>query len=233
MMTVYKKELSYYLNNPIGYIIVILFGIFANFLFVKDIFVVGSASLRPFFNFLPWLFVVFIPAISMRILSEEKRINTIETLLTLPISETQIVVAKFLAVLSLVFVGLLLTFGLPISLSFVSKLYLPEILVGYSGALLLAAAYVGISMYFSSQTKNQVVAFLASAIFLFVITVMSSDFVAPVLPKFVMDALTYFSPQYHLDNFIKGVIDARSLVYFVSLTALFLFFTVIDLKKRQ
>lgn len=233
MLTLYKKELSYYLNNPIGYIIVILFGIFANFLFVKDIFVVGSASLRPFFSFLPWLFVVFIPAISMRILSEEKRTNTIETLLTLPISETQIVLAKFLAVLTLVFVGLLLTFGLPIALSFVSKLYLPEILVGYSGALFLAAAYVGISMYFSSQTKNQVVAFLASAIVLFVITVMNSDFVAPVLPKFIMDALTYFSPLYHLDTFIKGVIDARSLVYFVSLTALFLFFTIIDLEKRQ
>src|SRR3989344_9699856 len=90
----YKKELNYYLNNPIGYIVVVLFAVFANFLFVKDIFVIGSVSLRPFFSFLPWLFLVFVPALTMRVLSEEKRINTIEVLLTLPISELQIVLAK-------------------------------------------------------------------------------------------------------------------------------------------
>ena len=95
MKNLYKKELNYYLNNPIGYIVVVLFAVFANFLFVKDIFVIGSASMRPFFSILPWLFLVFIPALSMRTLSEEKRVNSIEILLTLPVSETQVVLAKF------------------------------------------------------------------------------------------------------------------------------------------
>src|SRR3989344_5665671 len=108
MKNLYKKEIAYYLNNPIGYIVVILFAVFANFLFVKDIFVVGSASMRPFFSFLPWLFLVFVPALTMRILSEEKRVNTLEVLLTLPVSETQVVLAKFFALLTVAAVGLLL-----------------------------------------------------------------------------------------------------------------------------
>src|SRR4030065_469479 len=78
MKYLYKKELNYYLNNPIGYIVLVLFAVFANFLFVKDIFIVGSASMRPFFNFLPWLFLIFVPALTMRIISEEKRVNTID-----------------------------------------------------------------------------------------------------------------------------------------------------------
>src|SRR3990167_478658 len=126
MYTLYKKELGYYLNNPVGYIIVILFGVFANFLFVKDLFLIGTASMKPFFAFIPWLFLIFIPALSMRILSEEKRTNTLETLLTLQISETQIVIAKFLALLTIAAIGLVLTLSLPVSLAVLSGLYLPE-----------------------------------------------------------------------------------------------------------
>ena len=151
MKSLYKKELNYYLNNPIGYIVVVLFAVFANFLFVKDIFVVGSASLRPFFNFLPWLFLVFIPSLGMRVFSEEKRINTIEVLLSLPISETQIVLAKFMALITLVIIGLTLTIGLPISLSLLTKIYLPEIIAGYVGSILLSGLYISLSMFFSSQ----------------------------------------------------------------------------------
>src|SRR3989344_1559691 len=167
MLTLYKKELNYYLNNPVGYLAIILFAVFANFFFVKDIFVVGSANLRPFFGIVPWLLLVFIPALAMRIISEEKRTNTMEILLTLPISETQIVIAKFLALLTVSGIGLLLTIGLPISLSVITKVYLPEILAGYTGGILLAGFYISLSMFFSSQTKNQVVAFLGSALTLF------------------------------------------------------------------
>lgn len=233
MLTLYKKELNYYLNNPIGYIIIVLFAAFANFLFIKDIFVIGSASMRAFFGIIPWLFLVFIPALSMRALAEEKRMNTLETLLTLPISETQIVISKFLALLSIIGVGLVLTLGLPVSLSLLTKLYLPEVLVGYLGVVLVGALYLSLSLYFSSQTKNQVIAFLFAAVVLFFLTVASSDFSASVLPKFILDTVSYFTPLYHLDNFIKGVIDLRSVLYFLSFTILFLFLTIIDLEKRD
>lgn len=233
MWTLYKKELGYYFNNPVGYIILILFGLFANFLYVKDIFVVGSASMRPFFSVLPWLFLVFIPAISMRAISEEKRTNTIETLLTLPISETQIVLAKFFALLTLAKIGLALTLALPVTVSLLTKLYLPEVLVGYIGATLLAALYISITLFFSSQTKNQVVAFLLSILVLFLLSVMSTEFVATVLPKFILDALSYVTPLYHLENFVRGLLDLRSVIFFLSFTTAFLLLTIIDLEKRQ
>ncbi len=233
MLNLYKKELKYYLNNPIGYIVVVLFAVFANFLFIKDIFVVGSASMQPFFGLLPWLYLVFIPAMTMRIIAEEKRTNTIEVLLTLPVSETQIVLAKFLAVMTLLIIALFLTFGLPISLSFLTKMYLPEVIVGYIGALFLGAVCIGITLFFSSQTKNQVVAFLASAIFLFFLLVVGTDFTANILPKSIADFLSYYTPIYHLQNFAKGVVDIRSVIYFVSFAVVALFLTIVNLEKRE
>ncbi len=237
MFTLYKKEISYYLNNPIGYIIIVLFAIFANFMFVKDLFLSGSGSMRPFFGLMPWLLMIFIPAISMRSISEEKRNNTIETLLTLPISEIQIVLAKFLALLTLKIIGLTLTFGLPITLYILTntqfgRLYIPEVLVGYLGVIFLAASFISISMFFSSQTKNQVIALIMSVIALFLLLVLSTDFLS-FLPRLVQDAFVSISPLTHLQNFMKGLIDFRSLFYFVSFTGIFLFLTVIDLEKRD
>ncbi|HRN70166.1 MAG TPA: ABC transporter permease subunit [Candidatus Woesebacteria bacterium] len=237
MKALYKKELQFYVNNPIGYIVIILFAVFANFLFVKDIFVLGSASLRPFFDILPWLMMVFIPALTMRTLSEEKKNNTLEVLLSLRVSETQLVLAKFLALLTMVGIGLLLTVSLPFSLHFLtsnagSKVYIPEFLTGYLGELLLAAAFIAISMFYSSQTKNQVVAFLLSVITLFFLIVSSTDFIAGVLPRFIYDFVTYMSPVTQISNFLKGVLDLRSIYYFLSFTIIFLLLTIIDLERR-
>jgi ABC-2 type transport system permease protein len=233
MFTLYKKEINYYLNNPIGYIAVILFAVFANFLFVKDIFVTGTASVRPLFNLFPWLFLIFIPALSMGALAEEKRQNTIEVLLTLPLSETQIVLAKFLALLTITAIALLLTLGFPVSLLFMTKIYLPEIIIGYFGQLLFAGSIIALSLFFSNLTKNQIVAFLTSALTTFILVVLSTDFLATILPRFLQDFLSYYTPVYHLQNFIKGVVDFRSLFYFVSLMIIFLFLTIIDLEKRN
>lgn len=233
MMSLYKKEISTYLKNPVGYIVIALFGFFANFFFVKDIFILGSASMRPFFEIVPWLFMIFIPAITMRSIAEEKRSNTIETLLTLPVSETQIVISKFLALISIIGIGLVLTLGLPVSLLFISNIYLPEVIVGYVGVLLLACLYVSISLFFSSITGNQIVALLASALVLFFLQVLATDIVAASLPKFVNDVVGYLSPVLQIQNFFKGVIDLRSTTYFVSFAALFIVLTIIDLEKRS
>lgn len=233
MYILYKKELGYYLNNAIGYIIVVLFGVFANFLFVKDLFVIGTASMQTFFSILPWLCMVFIPAMSMRIISEEKRTNTIETLLTLPVSETQIVLSKFLALVTLLIVSLVLTVSLPVSLSYLSGLYIPETIVGYIGTICMGASFIAISMYFSSQTKNQVIAFLLSVIVLFLLIVLHTDFMSTVLPKSILDYAILFSPAYHFQNFIKGVIDIRSVFYFAGVAGIFLFLTITDLEKRR
>jgi len=238
MKALFKKEFSFYFNNPLGYIVLVLFGIFANFLYVKDIFVYGSASLRPFYEILPWLFLVFIPAISMRLFAEERRTNTIEVLLSLPISEMQIILAKFLASLAVVAVGLLLTVGLPISMYVLTqqigvRIYLPEVFVGYVGSLLFASSFIAISMFFSVKTKNQIVAFLSSIIALFFLIIFSTDFAASALPRILQETFNYLSPVTQLETFIKGILDARSIMYFLSFSGLFLFLTVVDLEKRK
>jgi ABC-2 type transport system permease protein len=233
MKNLIKKELNSYLNTPLGYIITILFGIFANFFFVKDLFITGSASLRPFFLLLPWFLLIFVPGQAMRSFSEEKRTNTIEVLLTLPYQETQIVLAKFLANLILFFIALSLTLSLPLSLSFLTKIYLPEVLVSYLGVLFLGASFSSLSLFFSSQTKNQVISFLSSVVCLFFLLLLGTDFFASLLPKNLQEFFVPLSPLYHFQNFVKGILDFRSLFYFFSFTFLFLFLTVLELEKRN
>jgi ABC-2 type transport system permease protein len=233
MFKLFKKEFDFYLNNAVGYIVVILFAVFVNFLYVKDIFLNGSVSMKSFFGIVPWLFLIFIPALTMRAFSEEKRLNTIEVLLTLPVSEMQIVVSKFFAHLVLVMIALLLTFSLPVSFYYLANIYLPEAAVGYGGAILMGASFIAVTQYFSSLTKNQIVSFLSSLVVLFILLGISSDLLSTVLPKLVQDMLIYFSPIYHFQNFAKGILDLRSIYYFVSITVLFLFLTVVNLEKRN
>ena len=237
MKSLIKKELGHFFNNPFGFIILIVFGVFANFLFVKDLFLIGTVSMRQFFAIIPWITMIFIPALAMRSLAEEKRLNTIEILRTLPITETQIVIAKFVSLLIVAAVGLLLTVGLPISLymlgsSVGSTLYLPEIFIGYVGLLAYFAMGLALSIFYSGMTSNQVVALLLSAVTLFVLNLVGTDFVGTVLPKIAQDVLVNLSPINHLDVFVKGVLDVRSIFYFVSTTTIFLFLTIVDLEKR-
>lgn len=233
MKTLFKKEISYYLNNPVGYIVIILFAVFVNFWAAKDIFVSSIASIKPFFSLLPWFLMVFIPALAMRIFSEEKRVNTIEVLLTLPVKETEIFLAKFLALMNLVGLGMILTLGLPLFLAIYSRLFLPEILVSYFGVLLLSSVFVSLAIFLSNKTKNQVVAFLLAVIINFILMVLTTDFLASILPKFLIDLFNFYSPMIHYQNFIKGIVDIRSIFYFISFFSIFFLLTVIDLKKRQ
>lgn len=228
----FKKELAFYLNNPIGFIIAILFAGFANFLFIKDLFLKGDSSMRPFFEIIPWLVLIFIPAVSMRVFSEEKRLNTIETIFTLPIYESGVVLAKYFALFVFSLITLVLTFSIPISLGNLGKIVLPEIVVSYIGVLFLSSAFIALSMYFSSTTKNQIVAFLLSVVSLFLLMMVGSDFLSTVVPSIIQQWLTFISPIYHFENFLKGVVDIRSVGYFLSFTVTFLFLTIINLEKR-
>lgn len=237
MKPLIKKEIGHFINNPFGFILLVLFGVFVNFLFVKDLFVIGTVSMRQFFATVPWVAMLFVPAIAMRSLAEERRINTIEILRTLPLTEAQIILGKFIALLSVAIIGLVLTLGLPISLNMLgaqagSGLYLPEIFVGYIGLVVYVAMALAISIFYSGLTNNQVVALLLSAITLFVLNLIGTDFVATVVPKIVQDVLVVLSPINQLDVFVKGIIDVRALFYFLSATTIFLFLAIVDLEKR-
>ncbi len=237
MKALIQKEIHHFLNNPYGFIILVLFGVFANFLFIKDVFVVGVVSMKQFFTFMPWIFMIFIPALSMRSLSEERRANTLEVLRTLPLSEAKIVISKFVAIMIMIVIGLVLTLGLPISLNMIAGstagLYGPEIMAGYGGILLYAAMAVSLSMFFSGLTSNQVVALLLLSASLFVLNVIGTDFLGSSLPKFAQDALLVISPLNQMNTLVNGVIDSRPLFFFCSSVAIFLFLTIADLEKRS
>jgi len=232
MKALYKKELMQLLNSPVGYSVPIVFALFLGYLFIKDVFIIGSASLKPFFSIAPWLLFVLVPALSMRSISEEKRANTIEVLLTLPLSEGTIVLAKLLSLFTLIAITLGLTLSVPLVLGLISSLYVPEIIIGYGGLLLLSLLYLSFSLYISARVSNQIASFAISVIILFLVTTLSSDFLANILPKSVQDILILGSPLLHLDNFVKGVVDFRSLSYFILLIVIFFKFTVTELQKR-
>ncbi|HLD26799.1 MAG TPA: ABC transporter permease subunit [Patescibacteria group bacterium] len=233
MFTLFKKEVLFYLNNPIGYIVSILFALFANFLFIKDLFLRGDSSMRNFFDMLPWLLIIFIPAISMRVFAEEKRTNTLELLLSLPISELSLVTAKFFGLVFFGSLSLALTFSLPVLLSMIGKPALSEILVSYSGSVLLLATFSSLSLFFSSVTKNQIIAFLFSTITLFFLILLGTDFFVTVIPHFMSEYISGLSPLNHYDSFLKGLVDIRSVFYFISFIILFIFMTVISVEKRD
>lgn len=231
--TITKKELAFYFNNPVGYIVAILFAVFANFLFIKDIFLRGNTSMRPFFDAAPWLLIIFIPAIAMRMLSEEKRTHTLEVLLSLPITETQVMLGKFYSLLLFSLVSLSLTLSIPVSLFYLGHPSLSEILISYIGTIFLIAFFASISLFFSSLTTNQVVAFLSAVLTLFLLNVLGGDFAGSFLPPIIRENIIFLTPLYQFNSFVKGVVDFRSVFYFVSVTVMFIFLTVMVLEKRD
>jgi len=238
MKALIKKELGHYFNNPFGYIIVVLFAVFANFMFVKDVFVIGQVSMRQFFGLLPWIAMIFVPAVAMRALAEEKRVRTMEILQTIPLTPTQVVLGKFIALVIVCMVALALTLGLPVSLNMIgagvgSSLYLPEVLVAYVGVVCFFAMALSVSLFVSGGTDNQVVAFLMGAIVLFILNVLGTDVINSVVPEVLDRAFTTLSPVNQLSSFIKGVLDVRSIFYFASVTSIMLFLTIMDVEKRS
>lgn len=232
IIAMYKKEMGLYLNNPLGYIIIILFGVFANFLYIKDLFLRDSSSLRPFFDVVPWILLIFIPAISMRTFSEEKRTNTIELLLTLPVSPLEITLAKFFALQSLLALSISLTFSLPYTISRVGTLAGGEVIVSYVGLFLLGSSFAAIAMFFSALTKNQIISLLMSILSLFILYVFGTQYITPLLSKQIQEVLVFLTPSFQYEVFLKGLLDLRAVLYFISLTFAALFLTVVGIERR-
>ena len=233
IIILFKKELSFYFNNPIGYIAVILFAVFANYLFIRDLFIRGSGSMRPFFDMAAWLMVIFVPALSMRLFSEEKRTNTIEVLLTLPVTEMEIITAKFLAVATMIAISLSLTLSLPVTLMTISQIGLGGTITSYLGLMLLSVAFCAVSLFFSDLTPNQLAAFLGSLAAIFLFYTFGSDLASTWIPTGVRESVLFLSPVYQYESFIRGLVDIGSILYFLSIIIVFLFLTLFSLKNRR
>jgi ABC-2 type transport system permease protein len=236
-----KRELVSYFSTPLAYVFIVIFLAMAGAttFYFGGFFERGQADLRPFFEFLPWLFLFLVPAISMRLWAEERRQGTIELLMTLPITMGQAVLGKFLAAWAFASLALLLTFPLWITVGVLGNPDNGVILASYLGGILFAGGFLSIGSCISAATKNQVIAFVLSVVvcFLFMLTslppVMSmlSGWVNPVL----LDAVRSFSFWAHFQSIMKGVIDVRDLIFFASLITFFLFTNslVLDIKKAN
>jgi gliding motility-associated transport system permease protein len=236
-----RRELTSYFATPLAYVFIVIFLTLAGSLafFVGNFFERGQADLQPFFTFHPWLYLVLIPALAMRLWAEERKSGTIELLLTLPISMTEAVVGKFLA--SWAFAGIALALTVPFWIT-VNYLGHPDngvILASYIASFLMAGAFLAIGACLSALTKNQVIAFVVTAAVCFLFTVSGSQivlgFIKSWAPETVLGTVAGFSFLTHFNAIIRGVIDLRDAVFFLSVIAFFLYANaiIVDLKKAD
>ncbi len=226
-----KRELRSYFDSPIAYIVITIFLLISGWFFFSDLFLANQASLRNLFGIIPFIFMFFIPAITMRLISEEKKSGTIEILLTLPVKDHQIILGKFLAGMILISVAVILTLVYTFTLSGLGNLDSGSVASGYLGLIFLGAAYLSIGIFTSSLTQNQIVAFIFSFLIIFVLYLL--DNVLMFVPGFLISLFEYLSVNYHFSNISRGVIDSRDVIYYLSLIFLFLFLSVRALSSRK
>ncbi len=236
--SVYKRELRSYFSTPLAYVLLVIWLFFSSFLTYKNgFFQMGRASLELFFANFPLLFTFLVPAIAMRLWAEERRTNTIELLFTLPVTTSEAVLGKFAAALSVLALGLALTFPMVIMVSYLGNPDPGPIIAGYLGSLLMAAAYLGIGSFFSALSRNQVIAFVlavvACAVFMFAGSPTVLDYLSSVLPMGLVEGIESLSFRTRFESIQRGVIELGDLAFFVLLAAGWLWANVALLEERR
>ena len=230
-----RKEVRSYLNSPIAYIVVVGFLLFTSVrLFVlHDFFAADIASLRAYYGVMPIVFIVLIPAITMRAWAEEVRSGTDEVLLTLPVGESTLVLAKYTASLALVVIAIALTAVVPVSVRRLGDFERGEIVGQYLGLLLLAGSGIAVGQFISALSRNQISAFIFTALTLLFLTLIGEVNAVADPPVWVSRVLNYLSFDAHFRGFNRGILDTRDLFYFLGVTVLFLLANVRVLRARK
>lgn len=232
-LTLAKKELHELFSTPIAYVFLSVFLFLSYWLFFSGIFLIGQTTLRPFFDWMPILFIVFLPAITMGRWSEEYKSGTVEILITLPVNVWQLVVGKFFASLGFLAATLFFTLPLVVTLSWLGDLDLGPVWGSYAGTLFMAGAYIAFGLFVSSLTRNQIIAFLVSVLMLFLFFILAEPIVTNVLPRFLIPAVQFMSFSFHFEPMSRGVISLKSVFYFVSATAVFLYLCALSVNFRR
>jgi len=234
VIPIFKKEFRSYFQSPIAYIFLTVFLIILNGLlfWASGFLVVGQADLRDFFGLISIMLIFFVPAMSMRLWSEEMKLGTMELLMTFPVRDWEAVVGKFLAALAIIALAILLTLPLPIALAFLGRPDAGPIIGGYLGALLLAAAYLAIGAWTSSTTSNQIVSFIL-ALLILLIGSFGFDWIRQFSPSWLASILAYLSLREHFDNITRGVIDIRDIFYYFTIVGFFLYLNVRSIESRK
>ncbi len=239
ILSIYKREFTSYFVTPVAYVFIVIFlfmtGVFTFYLgaFYES----NQADLEPFFRFHPWLYLFLIPAISMRLWSDERKSGTIELLMTLPVSITDTVVAKYLAAWSFTGIALSLTFPMWVTVNYLGNPDNTVILASYIGSLIMAGGFLAIGSCISALTKSQVIAFVISVVicFMFILSgfPMVLDLFEGWAPQAVVDAIASFSFLTHFTSIKKGVIDIRDVIYFVALITFWLYVNIVIIENKK
>jgi ABC-2 type transport system permease protein len=241
VLTIFRRELAGYFTTPLAYVFIVIFLVMAGVLtfFAGNFFERGQADLQPFFTFHPWLYLVLIPALSMRLWAEERKTGTIELFLTLPVRMIEAVFGKFLAAWCFAGIALVLTFPFWVTVNFLGEADNGVILASYLGSWLMAGALLAIGSCVSAATKNQIIAFVVTAAVAFIFTVAGTPLVLGFLqgwaPQWLKAVVAQASLVDHFDAVTRGVIYMRDLVYFLSIMIAFLCANAIlvDLEKAE
>jgi len=235
---VFKREFLGYFRSPVAYVFLIAFSVISialTFLGRGGIYHSNQASLGIYFGFYPWLFLFLVPAVGMRLWSEEKRSGTVELLFTLPVTTLEAVLGKFFAGWAFLIVGIILSFPLVVSIAYLGNPDWGMMAVSYIGAMLLAGGYLGVCSLTSALTKNQVISFVISFLICAVLLLLGASFFTDPLSTFfpvgVVDAISNFSFITHFDAFTRGIIDPKDVVFFLSLMGFALFLNVVVLER--
>jgi ABC-2 type transport system permease protein len=229
--TIFRKELRSYFNSAVAYVVIVVFLAIVGWVYTSSMFLINVASLRLMFEWIPLVFLFVVPAITMRLLAEEKKAGTIELLTTKPLHDWEIVAGKFFAAWMLIALALLPTLIYYITIAFLGDIDNGPVIGGYIGLLLMAGVYIAVGLLASSLTENQIVAFIVGLLLMFALFLM--DKVLIFIPDFMISVVEYLGIDFHFSNIARGVIDTRDVVYFLSVLGFSLYLSVVSLERRQ
>jgi ABC-2 type transport system permease protein len=239
VLAIFKRELNGYFATPVAYVFIVIFlflaGIFT--FYIGGFYERNQADLISFFSFHPVLYLFLVPAISMRLWSEERKSGTIELILTLPISTADAVIGKFLAAWAFTAIALVLTFPMWITVNYLGNPDNTVVIASYIGSILMAGGFLAIGSCISAMTKSQVIAFVISVVICFLFYVSGSpmvlNFFTGWAPQSVINAVSGMSVLAHFDSIQKGIIDIRDIIYFAVLISFWLFANVITIDAKK
>lgn len=231
VLHIFLKEFKDYFVSPIAYIVISIFLLITGWFFFMTFFIYDQAELRGFFQLLPFIFSFVIPAVTMRLFSEEMNLGSYETLLTLPVSAREVILGKFMAAVGFIAAMLLPTLSYPVFISFMGDLDWGPVLGGYIGALYLGGAFSAVGLFASSLTRNQIIAFIIGMIICFSLTTI--DQMLFFFPVKMVAVISSLGAGDHFENIAKGIIDSRDLLYFLSVIFIALFATRLVMEEKK
>jgi len=231
VINIFNKEIRDYFVSPIAYIVICIYLLITGWFFFMTFFVYDQANLRTFFNLLPIIFSFVVPAVTMRLFSEEYNIGSYEMLLTLPVTLNDVILGKFLAGTVFVAIMLVPTLAYPVTVTFLGQMDWGPVIGGYIGAVLLGSAFSAVGVLASSMTRNQIIAFIVGILICFTLTLV--DKMLFFFPREALNVISMLGAGFHFDNISKGIIDSRDILYFASVIFIALYGSHLIIQEKR